>query len=155
MAHLPKELKGTTVLIWFVAFFGIVTLVNSVFIYMALHTHSGLVTESPYEKGLAYNEWLDDIRHQPLWETHMAYKDGVLNWQARDEGGNPLENAKVTAIIMRPVQGGHDSEVSLNPVGSGVYSVSLNLPYKGNWKVEVNAIWDNQHYQKTYRLMVE
>ena len=26
---------------------------------------------------------------------------------------------------------------------------------KGNWKVEVNAIWDNQHYQKTYRLMVE
>ena len=103
MAHLPKELKGTTVLIWFVAFFGIVTLVNSVFIYMALHTHSGLVTENPYEKGLAYNERLDDIRHQPLWETHMAYKDGVLNWQSRDEGGNPLENAKVTAIIMRPV----------------------------------------------------
>ena len=151
MAESIKELKGSTVLIWFVAFFGIITLVNSVFIYTALHTHSGLVTENPYEEGLAYNERLDDIRHQPALDAHMSYEEGVFFWQVRDETGAPLDNAEVSAIVTRPVQSHNNYELALTPSGNGVYTTALDLPYKGNWKVELNAKWDNQHYQKTYR----
>ena len=40
---------------YFVAFFGFIAAVNAAMVTIAIRTHSGVVSEHPYEEGLAYN----------------------------------------------------------------------------------------------------
>src|SRR5688572_2876208 len=70
-------LRGGHVLAAFLAFFGVIFAVNGVFLYMALSTHTGLVAQEPYRKGLHYNDriaaaerqqalgWTSDLRLAP------------------------------------------------------------------------------------------
>ena len=64
-------------LVAFIAFFGTIFLVNGTLIYEAISTHTGLVANEPYRKGLAYNEriaaderqarlgWTETLRGRP------------------------------------------------------------------------------------------
>ncbi|MGB0718856.1 MAG: FixH family protein, partial [Bdellovibrionales bacterium] len=115
----PRNFKGSHVFLIFAAFFGIIIAVNGVFIYTALGTHTGVVTERPYEKGLAYNDTLEQAKAQPRWQTAAAYDNGVLTWRLLDEGAKPLDGAAVSAKLIRPVQDGNDFEVTLQPQGQG------------------------------------
>ena len=63
--------KGTWVLFSFVAFFGVIIAVNSVFITTALNSHSGVVTKQPYEKGLAYNQYLEKAEYYRENKLHQ------------------------------------------------------------------------------------
>lgn len=139
--------KGTWVLMCFVLFFSIVVGVNVVFIRTALNTHSGVVTEQPYEKGLAFNTQLQEARLQPNLQQVASFENGVLRWSLKDDAGNPLD-AEVSARLMRPVKSGYDFDVVLNKVDAGVYEVVLELPFKGQWKAQMRATWETSQYQK-------
>ena len=54
----PRQqgLRGRHVLWAFLGFFATVFVVNGAMIYSAVSTHSGLVANEPYRKGLHYNE---------------------------------------------------------------------------------------------------
>ena len=60
------RLTGRHVLIIFLAFFGVVFVVNGVMMRAALTTFSGLEAENPYKEGLAFNQRLADSRAQEL-----------------------------------------------------------------------------------------
>ena len=49
-----REVTGTTVLICFVGFFGIVATVNAIMMHAAITTFAGTETSSSYKAGLAY-----------------------------------------------------------------------------------------------------
>lgn len=49
---------------YFVGAFAVVFVVNMFFVYNAVHTHRGLVTENPYEKGLAFDSIVETVREQ-------------------------------------------------------------------------------------------
>ena len=57
-AWFANEIRGRHVLIGFIVFFGLIFLVNGVFLYYALTTFGGGETSNPYRKGLHYNETL-------------------------------------------------------------------------------------------------
>ncbi len=154
MAQIFNPEKGTWVLVIFVAFFGLIVAVNSVFIYNALSTHSGVITEDPYRKGLAYNDVLSAAKSQPKLTETIAYEKGVLRWTALDQNGQSLD-ATVTAKLVRDVKDGHDFDVELNKVNSGTYEAALDLPLKGRWSVQIKAVWDKNQYQTRHTIIAK
>lgn len=53
---------GRLVLIWLLGFFGVCMAVNAFFIYMAVTTNWGVVSENAYQTGLHYNDLLEEAR---------------------------------------------------------------------------------------------
>ena len=84
IARRPQGLQGHHVLVAFIAFFGTIFLVNGALIYEAISTHTGLVANEPYRKGLAYNERIgaDERQARLNWtETLQVGRDGhVKTW---------------------------------------------------------------------------
>ncbi len=147
--------KDKWILVYFVLFFGLIIAVNSVFIYFAINSHSGVIIDKPYEKGLSYDETLDKAKSQPKLKDQISFKNDVLVWSLKDEQGKPIEYAVVEASLIREVQDGHDYKVALEHEGGGVYKAKLNAPLKGRWKVRLKAIWNNKQYQAVQTLLID
>ena len=146
--------KGTWVLLSFIAFFGVIVAVNAVFITTALSTHSGVVTEQPYEKGLAYDETLKAARAQPDLQQKAYFENSVLRWVLHDENGQTL-NADVSARLVRPVKYGQDFDVVMTQTSGGVYEADLNLSMKGRWEAQLKAEWQTQQYQTRFSFIAK
>ena len=149
MAAFLNAQKGTWVLLSFIAFFGVIIAVNAVFIKTALDTHSGVVTEQPYEKGLAFNDVLEKAKAQPDIEHDVSFKDGVLQLHL------PVSGAQVQASFFRPVKEGQDFEVVLREQKEGVYITTPNMPLPGSWTVRLKVTWDNQVFQTAHDFIAE
>ena len=146
-AKLMAPERGFWVLFSFIAFFGVIVAVNSVFITQALSTHSGVITEKPYEKGLEFDAMVEAAKAQPQLSQEFSYADGILRWDLRDENGVALRGADVTARLVWPVKSGYDMDVTLFETAPGIYEVQANLPRKGRWKTTLKATWNEQTYQ--------
>jgi len=59
-----KGIEGRHVLMALIGFFGVMFLVNGIFVYFAVATFSGGDTSDPYRKGLHYNETLQAADRQ-------------------------------------------------------------------------------------------
>ena len=105
---IAKPLSGWWVFTAFAAFFGVVIIVNGIFITSALGSFSGLVTEQPYKKGLAYNEILENARTQPNINHKVSFQEGILRWGLKEQDGTYIKEASVTANFTRPVKDGND-----------------------------------------------
>jgi len=147
MSEAVKPLSGRRIFLYFFAFFGVIVAVNSVFISNALKTHSVLVIEQAYEKGLSYNETLDAARNQPDIEHKASYEAGVLRWVL------PMQNAKVSAKIKRKIKDGHDFDIALYHVGGGVYEALPEFPMTGAWTAHLKAVWNNKTFQTRHDLI--
>ena len=130
-------------------FFAVVACVDAVFVYKAISTQTGVVTDRPYEKGLAYNKFLEEAKNQPQMEHDIRYDNGTLRFSFGVEGAN------VKASIIRPVQAGYDFDVELVHVGDGVYQADLNAPLAGAWTAQVGAQWDDKKFQTTHNFIVK
>lgn len=141
---------------YFVAFFVVLAAMDGVFVYLATSSHTGVVTDQAYERGLAYNETIA-----------AAEKSADLNWQAdiklvstdlvlrlADADGAPIDGADVNAMIMRPTQEGYDIELKLSQTASGTYTVPVIFPLDGQWDVRVFVEWKLQQFQQGKRLIV-
>jgi nitrogen fixation protein FixH len=145
-------MTGKRVWWYFVAFFGFVAAVNAVMVTLAIRTHSGVVTEHPYEKGLAYNQVVEAEKKQEAlgWKGTIDYKNGVLNFELHNQKNQPLAWEKATATITRPTQQGMDSTVELKGM-----KTPIEFPAKGLWEVRVDAMHGGVHYQQSKRIVVQ
>jgi nitrogen fixation protein FixH len=145
-------MTGKHVLFYFVAFFGFIAAVNAVMVTIAIRTHSGVVTQHPYEKGLSYNKVVEaEKKQQELgWNGKIDYKDGMLIFVLKDKNNNAITPEKITANITRPTQSGVDFSLELNNTQTPV-----NFPAKGLWQVRVDAVYQGLHYQRIKRIVVE
>jgi nitrogen fixation protein FixH len=144
---------------YFVAFFGFVAAVNAGMVTMALRTHSGLVTDHPYEKGLAYNQVVEaEKKQQELgWNAEIALRHPdesrdpvLLIFSLKDKIGTTLTPEKATATITRPTQKGMDFTLEL--MGA---ETPVNFPAQGLWEVRVDAKLGDINYQQSKRIVVE
>jgi len=153
MASLLDPNKGTWVFLCFLGFFGIVVAVNAIYITEALDSFSGVITDKPYEKGLAYDEVLNEAKNQSPLLKKPYFKDGTLFWEILEESGT-VDDAIVTAKLVRPVQDGYDFEIELKQTQKGHYQAPLNLPLKGLWKAQLLATWNNNQSQHQATLSI-
>ena len=153
--ELAHKNSGKFILICFLAFFSVVTIVNSVFIYIAIHTNTGVVTENAYEKGLAYNKVLAAARAQPTFKDSLTYKDGKLKWQVADQIGAPVKGGKATAFLIRPIKEGSDFSLTLNETSPGNYEGRADFPEQGLWSARLDMQWNKEQYQTVQDFIVK
>ena len=93
-----SKVHGRRVLFYFIAFFAIFMAVDAYMAALALKTNTGVVTQQPYEEGLAYNRTLEEAQKQADlgWHGTIDYKRGQLTFALNDASGRPLSGATKT-----------------------------------------------------------
>ena len=143
------------------AFAAVVLLVNGTMITIALKTWSGLAIDGAYERGLAYNQTLDDARAQAElgWKSEVRFvrtapAKGILTFHLVDAAGDPIRGADVEAIMFRPTHEGSDFRIGLESAGGGTYQMDLTFPVGGVWDAFLVARTPNSSYHQRERLLV-
>jgi len=138
-----RELRGVHVLMGFVGFFGVVFAVNGVFLYWALTTHTGVVSQQPYRKGLAYNIRIeaDEKQRQLGWvpEISLERNTGRLAVTFKDKAGAPVSGLRIGGMIGRPSTVQHDAKIALLETAPGLYAAELGKRADGAWLVDLEA----------------
>ncbi|NIA69175.1 FixH family protein [Pelagibius litoralis] len=139
-------IRGKHVLMAMLAFFGVIILVNLIFVYFALNTWTGLTTDNAYKEGLQYNETLSarDAQRVLGWQASIsvsAAPDGAdrLSVILQDRDGRLLSDLSVSGTLKRPTHEGFDESLSLTEQAPGQYAAELTLPLRGNWDLTLSA----------------
>ncbi len=135
------RLTGWHVLGATVAFFGIITVVDTMMIVDAYRTYPGEVSSQPYEEGLAWDSELAQQRAQAAlgWSmTAGLTHDGLIEVTARDRAGAPLNFARIEARLERPATEQGKLSVRFAPVGPGVWRANVGRLF-GAWDLRLSA----------------
>lgn len=142
---------------WYFVFgFLIFITVDCVMAYLAISTNPGVVTESAYEHGLAYNHYLVEADTQKAlgWQSRLTAEKGEILFVLKDAAGKPLQGAEVKVDFVRPSQAGHDFSAVLTETAPGQYTATPSFPERGLWNVRINATWQTQPYRLTQPLVI-
>ncbi len=157
MARECKDNRNKRAGLWFLAsiilFFITFASVDAYFVYKAVSTHTGVVRDKTYERGINFNKNIEQAHIQKAegFKGSARYKDGALTFALLSKDDAPVDNAVVTAFIQRPSHTGYDMELPLAYQGDGIYTVNLDLPLNGLWKTYIDSKWEQQQTQKRYQ----
>lgn len=164
MTYQSKENKKDFQVVWiFILFFAVFIIIDIFYIYIAQKTWQGVATEDAYQKGLRYNQTIEYVKKQKDlgWKAKIKYnpiisKSGNLDFAIFDQRNQLITNAKVFAVITRPLQSGYDFKIEL-PFDQKklIYSSKINFPLEGQWNIEIQAIKDSNTYQEVKRLIIQ
>lgn len=142
--------------------FALVILVNGILIYFAVSSFTGLQTEGHYQRGLDYNGVLADERTQDAlgWTVGIDFQEtgggrARLSVRAADRAGKPLNDAGVKVRLVRPVQAGHDMDVTLAAAGDGLYAADVELPLRGQWDIQAQIRHPSGNYSAAKRIVAQ
>jgi nitrogen fixation protein FixH len=136
------RLTGWLVLVYLLAFFGVVTGVNGVMIYEALSTMRGVDTESAYQAGRMFEQDVamlkaQDTRHWQVDAKLTPVPEGArLDLLARDEAGHVLTGMAASASFERPTDRGLDRRIALTEDSSGQFNGKTEL-IRGQWDLVI------------------
>ena len=138
------ELTGRTVLVWFVAFFGVVFAVNAILVKAATSTFGGVETTSSYKAGQMFEREVaraerQDARHWQVGGTLVRAKSGeaVLDISARDDKGAPLSGLTAKARLAHPADERLDHVIALARIGAGAFKGEADAG-PGQWELIVD-----------------
>ena len=137
-----EGLQGRSVLWAFVGFFAVIFAANGAMIYAAVSTHTGLVANEPYRKGLHYNERIAaDARQVALgWtETVDVGRDGRVQVTMSGAGGGALPGLVVSAVLGRPSTQRQDIQLKLSETAPGRYEAHVAALPAGTWLIALEA----------------
>ena len=158
----PKKITGKMVLIWMIAFFGVIIAVNSVFMYFAIYTWPGLTTEDSYKKGVNYNQTLDAAARQSAlgWLSTIEIGAGTntdkpVTIHMTGQANAPLSGLVVTVTIERAV-GTHNTQIiSMSETAPGIYSGIFKAQEQGRWIAEITAAGpNNASYRMKHQVLI-
>lgn len=158
MDNKPKILTGRRVLVYILLFFAAIFVVNAMFIVKALESHSGVVQDNPYKRGLEYNKILEKHEKEKLlgWVGQASVADNqTLVYLLNDKDGNAVHGAKVTVQMLRPAQKGQDYSLQLHEQDRGRYTAKLNAPLKGSWHALISVVRGADSYSDMVPLILD
>ncbi len=136
-------LTGRRVLWIAIGFFGLVFVVNAVFVLFAQATWPGLSTPDAYRRGLAYNATLAQAEAQVAlgwratlgYDVHSAPRALTAHVYTRD--GQPIPGLHVAVLLRRP--GSTDDRMfALGETKPGAYTAPVALA-AGRWLAVAEA----------------
>ena len=142
---------------YFVGFFALLFMFDGVFVYLATSTHTGVVTEQAYQKGIDYNETIAaaDARDALGWRSEITYStDGQLNFSVQGETVGMISGANVVAEMTRPTHNGVDFDQPLQEIAPGIYQAPVEFPLDGVWDVRIYVTWQQKQFQTAQRIIV-
>lgn len=134
---------------------GLVVAVNGAFVYFAISSWPGLVTDRPFEEGQRYNHVLGEATAQAAlgWKARLSYDDGRVVAHYLDRNGAPLDGLEVTARLSRPLGDGAPLALTLAPAGPGLYAAAVALPAPGQWTLRAEARQAGDKYDAATRII--
>jgi nitrogen fixation protein FixH len=150
-----RKVTGTTVLICFVGFFGIVAIVNAIMMYAAITTFAGTETSSSYKAGLAYKQ-----------EAAAAAAQAALNWQVdgrivrspageavltvsvKDAKHAPVRGIDVTARLAHPLNARLDHDIALSRMSDSGFRGATEAT-AGQWTLIVEVAREGDRVYRT------
>jgi len=137
-------LKGRHVLMYFLAFFGLMFAVNGVFLYQAITTHPGEETKKSYLQGLNYNSTLEARERQAAlgWTAQIGIAETgeAVLVRILDADGEGVETLTVTGEMRRPDDKTLDREITFAARGDGLYRAETAGAEPGIWSMKVQAV---------------
>lgn len=145
----------------FFGMFACILIANGALVYYAVNSWTGIGTDDAYVKGLAYNEAIAESEAQAKqgWQAELDYGAsgplaGQLTLDLKDRHGTAIENAEVTALMMRPTHEGYDFSAPLTYGSEGRYTADLSFPLAGLWEVRLEVAHERGTHSLAKRLMV-
>jgi nitrogen fixation protein FixH len=154
VARRPRNVNGRDVLVVLLSFFGVIFAVNGAFIYAAVSTHTGLVANEPYRKGLAYNERIlaDERQAQLGWSERLEVgRDGHLRLALAERDSGPVRGMRVQGVLGRAATNRHDINLAFVETAPGQYEAQGPELAAGSWLISLEAR-PVEGAQGTYRL---
>jgi nitrogen fixation protein FixH len=148
-----RQLTGWRVLLYLVAFFGIVIGVNALMIYEAVSTMTGVDTDSAYQAGRIFERDVamakaQDSRHWHV-DAHVTslLSGAQLEITARDADGRPLTGMQASAAFQRPTDRHLDRDVALVEDSPGEFSGRTEI-MAGQWELVIEL---SRHGEQVFR----
>lgn len=147
---MTQALRDRLIPWYFVLFFIVVAAVDAVMVTLAVTTHTGTVTDHPYEKGLAYNKVVEAAAAQEKlgWKASLTQASGHIRFTLRDASGSLLTPETLTFRFTRPLQPEMDYETQVPPGGAAA------APQAGLWQILIIARLGSVTYQHQQRLVI-
>jgi len=142
---------------YFVAFFVFLAIADGFFVYLAASTHTGVVKEHAYEKGLNYNQVVQAQKTQEQlgWKPTLSLMSNKVRIEVLDKNNLKLDRAKVSIHFKRPTQSGYDFSMKLPEVAAATYEANITFPLLGQWDATMLIEKEGQPYQKRERIIVQ
>ena len=129
---------------WVLGWIGLVLVVlavNVTFVYLAISTNPGLVTEDFYDRGQHYEQTLvSRLARDPGWTMRADIPDDLMPGVPAtirvtlvDRAGQPVRPDQVTFFAYRPSDKGRDFSVPMVEEGPGRYAARVSFPLFGAW----------------------
>ncbi|NQV82776.1 MAG: FixH family protein [Rhodospirillales bacterium] len=157
-----RPFTGRMALIWVLTFFGVVFAANGALVFFALDSWPGLMTETAYEEGVAYNRTLDAQAAQARlgWSSTVAFTAsgpaaGVLDLHLTGKDNTPITGVEARAHFRRPVREGFDVTVALFETAPGRYRVPVTVALAGRWYANIEILRKGETvYRMRHEVMV-
>ncbi|MBR9808595.1 MAG: FixH family protein [Alphaproteobacteria bacterium] len=137
-----KRLKGRHVLMYFMGFFGLMFVVNGIFLEKAITSFPGEDVEKSYLQGLNYNSTLAARQAQSElgWQAQAGLEDGIVRFHLEDAKGNKLSAMHVSAVLKHAANATLDTPLVMAAIGDGDYTATLpvGLP-AGKWTLQTSV----------------
>lgn len=133
------RVTGWHVLAGILTFFAVVIGVDATFTVIALRTHPGQVSVTPYEDGLLYNRKLARMAEQEKlgWRAAAAAEPGQVVVELRDAAGAPLRGLTVAGRLERPATEAGRQTLAFREVAPGRYAAAAKG--QGSWDLTAEA----------------
>jgi nitrogen fixation protein FixH len=131
--RIPFQVRGWHVAAGVSAFFAVVISVDATFMTLALRTHPGQVSVTPYEDGLLYNRKLAELDAQAKlgWRAAAEARPGAVRVEIQDRQGAPLRKLTVSGDLQRPATEAGRRKLRFTELSPGVYEASADVT--GAW----------------------
>lgn len=128
-------------------FFVCIFIANGVMIILGLETFSGVTTVNHYEKGLAFNETLQQKQKQETLGLSVHLPDpglvsgviGLVRMTLKDRQGQPITGVYVHGFLYRGVKEGEDQPVIMRELEPGLYQAQVKPPLPGHWELRLTV----------------
>ena len=151
----PRELTGRAVLLWLIAFFGVIFAVNGWLVQAATSTFGGLDTPSSYKAGQMFeSEVARAERQQALhWQVDGELRrdrqgEAVLDISVRDAKGAPVTGLTADATLEHPANSRLDHVIHLAKTGAGAFHGEA-LGHSGQWDLVVDFYRDGERVYRS------
>ncbi|KCZ93403.1 FixH family protein [Hyphomonas johnsonii] len=132
-----KTLKGYQVLFWLLGFFGLMFVVNGIFLFYAITSFPGEDVKKSYLQGLNYNATLEQRAEQARlgWQAAVGLEGDMLVVYLEESTGEPLTGKSVNAALRRPATTNADHEFDLISDLGGRYHANVGDLQAGQWEI--------------------
>lgn len=125
-----------------IAFFIFSITINLLFILISNSSHPGTVTNTPYQKGMNYNDVLSAQETQNKLNYHINAwfntNTSCFFAQLFDAKDKPIINALMNLKVVRPISDGLDFTATPLHIKNGLYSTCIKFPEPGQWHLRLH-----------------